>query len=193
MTLPLSREQAFELVKKYNSNETDIRHYLESEAVMRELSRKLDTNEEYYGQLGLLHDIDWGLTKENSRDHLTKTEEILKEAGYDNDFISTIMSHGYGFDCAGLQDEKRTKKDQFALAISETVTGLVYAYALMRGGKVSDMEASSLKKKFKDKKFAQNIRREIIEECQNLGLTVDEFLGIAIEGIKKIAPQVGLS
>lgn len=193
MILPLNREQALELVKKYNENETDLKHYLESEAVMHELAARLGEDEDYYGQLGLLHDIDWGLTKEDSRNHLTKTEAILKEAGYDNKFIETIMAHGYGFDCAGLQDKKRTEKDEFALASSETITGLVYAYALMRGGKVSDMEASSLKKKFKDKKFAQNIRREIIEECQNLGLTVDEFLGIAINGIRKIAQQVGLS
>ena len=103
------------------------------------------------------------------------------------------MAHGYGFDCAGLQDKRRTKKDEFALAVSETVTGLIYAYALMRGRNLYDMEVAGLKKKFKDKKFAANVRREIIMECENLGLSLDEFLAIALDGMKKVANQVGLN
>ena len=192
-SLPINREQALELVKKHNSHEPDLVHYLESEAVMRELAKKLGEDEEYWGMLGLLHDVDWGLTKENFRTHLTKAPEILKGAGFDDDFIGVIVSHGYGFEeLPHLGGQERTEKVQHALAASETVTGLVHAYALMRGKKISDMEVRGLKKKFKDKKFAAAIRRDIIMEAEKLGLTLDEFLEIAIEGIKKVKDKVGL-
>ena len=190
--LPISREQAWELVKKYNSHEQDLIHYLESEAVMRELAKKLDEDEEYWGMLGLIHDIDWGITKENTEKHLTKAPEILKEAGFDDEFIDVILSHGYGFDIAGLKDKKRNEKIQHALAASETITGLIHAYALMRDGRVSDMEAKGLKKKFKDKTFAAKIDRDIIKECEQLGLTLEEFFEVAINGIKNIKEEVGL-
>lgn len=191
-TLPITREQAWELLKKYNSDKTDLNHYLESEAVMRELAKKLGEDEEYWGMLGLIHDIDWGITKNNVQTHLTKAPEILKEAGFDDEFIGVILSHGCGFDIAGLKDKKRSGKIQHALAASETITGLIHAYALMRGGRVSDMEAKGLKKKFKDKTFAAKIDRDIIKECEQLGLTLDEFFEVAINGIKNIKEEVGL-
>ena len=191
--LPISREQALELVKKYNSHEQDLIHYLESEAVMRELAKKLGEDEEYWGMLGLIHDIDWGITKEDTKTHLTKAPEILKEAGFDEKFISTVVSHGFGFEqLPHLKDKQRTEKIEHALAASETITGLIHAYALMRGNRISDMEAKGLKKKFKDKTFARAVDREIIKECEQLGLTLDEFFEIAIEGIKKIKDKVNL-
>lgn len=190
--LPLTREQAWELVKKYNSHGQDLIHYLESEAIMRELAKKLGEDEEYWGMLGLVHDIDWGLTKEDISTHLTKAPEILKEAGFDQEFIDVIISHGYGFDVAGLKDKKRTEKIQHALAASETMTGLIHTYALMRGKRISDMQAKGLKKKFKDKTFAAKVSRDVIREAENLGLTLEEFFEVGIEGIKKIANDVGL-
>ena len=190
--LPISREQALELLKSMNQTESDMNHYLESEAVMRKLAERLGENTEYWGMLGLLHDVDWGLTRDNIQEHLTKAPEILKENGFDDKFIKIVVSHGYGWDCAGLKEKKRTEKIEFALAASETVTGLVYAYALMRGKKISDMESSGLKKKFKDKKFAAGCNREIILECEKLGLSLEEFLGIAIEAMKEIKSEIGL-
>ena len=193
MKLPISREQAWELVKKYNSDLPDLKHYLESEAVMKQLAKHLGEDEEYWGMLGLLHDVDWGITKNDVQTHLTKMPEILKEAGFGNNFIENILSHGFGFEeLPHLANKKRTKKIEFALACAETVTGLIHAYALMRGGRVSDMEVKGLIKKFKDKTFARGVDREIILECEKLGLTLEEFFKIAIEGIKKIKEQVGL-
>lgn len=192
MPLPLSRNQALELLKRYNSEteKADWNHYLESEAIMRAVARHLGEDEEYFGMLGLLHDIDWGITKNNSVEHLTKAPEILREAGFDEEFIKIIISHGYGFDCAGLKDKYRSEKIEYALAASETLTGLIYAYALMRKG-VSDMEVSGLKKKFKDKTFAAGCNREIIKEIENL-MPLDEFFRIAIEAVKGIKDKVGL-
>ena len=192
-SLPISREQAWELVKKYNSHEQDLIHYLESEAVMRGLAEHFNEDVEYWGMLGLLHDIDWGVTKDKVETHLTKMPEILKEAGFDDEFINNILSHGYGFEeLPHLADKKRSRKIEHALSAGETVTGLVHAYALMRGKKMSDMEAKGLIKKYKDKAFAAKLDREVIKEIEKIGLSLEEFFNIAINSIKKIAKQVGL-
>jgi putative nucleotidyltransferase with HDIG domain len=190
--LPITREQALELIKKYNKDQADINHYLETEAIMGALAKKLGEDEEYWRMLGLIHDVDWGITKDNMQDHLTKAPEILKEAGFDDEFINNVISHGYGWDCAGLKDKQRTEKIQHALACSETITGLIHAYALMRKG-MEGMEAKGLKKKFKDKKFAAGVNRDIIIECEKLGITRDEFFELAINAVKEIADKVGLS
>ena len=191
--LPLSRQQAWELLKKYNSDKSDINHYLESEAIMRGLAEHLREDVEYWGMLGLLHDVDWGVTKDKVETHLTKMPEILREAGFSDEFIENILSHGYGFDeLPHLASKKRNKKIEHALSAGETVTGLVHAYALMRGKKVSDMETKGLMKKYKDKTFAAKLDREIIKEIENIGLSLDEFFKIAINAIKKIKDIVGL-
>ena len=192
-SLPITRDQAWELIKKYNNHAQDLVHYLESEAVMRELAKKLGEDEEYWAVLGLVHDVDQGLTKDNVETHITKAPEILKEAGFDEKFIETIESHGYGFsELPHLADKKRTEKIQYALAASETITGLIHSYALMRGKRISGMEVKGLRKKFKDKAFAAKIEREIIREAENLDLGLDEFFQIAIDGIKNIKEEVGL-
>ncbi len=195
MALPITRKQAIELLEKYNSDKSDFNHYLESEAVMKELAKQLRKSQEeieYWGMLGLLHDVDWGVTKENPAKHLTKAPEILKKAGFDDEFIQTVVSHGYGFrKLPHLTDKKRTKKIEHALAASETITGLIHAYALMRPNKVEGMKAKGLKKKFKDKTFATKIDRNVIREIENIGLELNEFFNIAIKGIKKISKEVG--
>lgn len=192
--LPITREEAWKLILKYNSERSDLNHYLESEAVMRQLAKHLGEDEDYWGMLGLLHDVDWGVTKDNMETHLTKAPEILKEAGFDDEFIEIILSHGYGFhELPHLADKERLRKIEYALAASETITGLVHSYALMRGGRVSDMDSAGLKKKFKDKAFARALDRDIMKEAENLGITLDEFFEIAIEGIKNIKDEVGLS
>ncbi|MFA5992140.1 MAG: lysine--tRNA ligase [Candidatus Pacearchaeota archaeon] len=192
--VPISREEAMELIKKYNKDKSDINHYLESEAVMKALAKHLGENEKVWGMLGLLHDVDWGITKENTVEHLTKAPEILKKAGFSENFISVILSHGYGFMCGGgnFQNKERTEKIEHALACSETVTGLIHAYALMRGS-ISGMKVKGLKDKFKDKRFAAAISRDIIKECEKLGVSLDNFLEIAINAITSIAKEVDLS
>jgi len=190
MNLPITREQALNLIEYHNTESSDIIHYLESEAIMGALALRLGENEEYWKMLGLLHDIDWGLTKGNSAEHLTKAPSILKNAGFDDEFICIVVSHGYGFDCAGLKEMKRTRNIEFALACAETVTGLIHAYALIRKG-IDGMEVTGLKKRFKDKKFAAGVDREIIMECEKLGLSIDEFFDIAIKAVQSIAKEVG--
>lgn len=189
----ISREQALELLKNYPQTEADMNHYLESEAVMRKLALKLGEDVEYWGLLGLLHDVDWSITKNNIEEHCIKAQEILKEKGFDDKFIEDIQSHGYGYDLIPVfKNKKRTTKVEFSLAASETITGLIYAYALMRGGKISNMEVNGLKKKFKDKSFAANCNREIIKEIEQV-IPLEEFFKISIEAMKEIKEQIGLN
>lgn len=192
MNINISRDKAIEILKKYNSDLSDFNHFLESEAVMKGVAKRLNEDSEYLGMLGLMHDVDWGITKNNSVEHLTKAPEILKENGFDDEFVDLIVSHGCGFECAGLLNKKREKKLEHALSASETITGLIHAYALMRGKKISDMEVSGLKKKFKDKTFAAAINRDIIKEIEKTGISLDEFFEIAINSIKEIKEEVGL-
>lgn len=191
--LPISREEAIKLLNSYPQETSDKNHYLESEAIMRGLAKHFDEDVEYWGMLGLLHDVDWSLTKCDVAEHLTKAPEILKEKGFDDDFIEAIVSHGYGFDCAGLKDKVRSEKVQHCLAAAETLTGIIYAYALMRDGVVSDMEVKGLKKKFKDKNFASGCNREIIREIEKTGLELPEFFEIAIGEVREIKDLIGLS
>jgi len=189
----ISRSQAIELLKKFPQQESDMNHYLESEAIMRGLAEKFGEDVEYWGMLGLLHDVDWALTRENPSEHLTKAPEILKEAGFNEEFIEIVLSHGWGHEILPQwKDKVREKKVEHALAAAETMTGIIYAYALMRGKRISDMEVKGLKKKFKDKTFAQNCNREIIREIEKTGLELGEFFQISIDAMKNIKSEVGL-
>jgi len=215
--LPITREQAIELLKSMPQQQSDWNHYLESEAIMKALAEKLGEDVEYWAMLGLFHDIDWALTKENLKEHCIKAVEILKEKGFGSEFIQIIQSHGYGYvrnamkvcisehpkipkkaeeffdkEIPALADKKRENRIEHALAASETATGLIYAYALMRGKKISDMEVSGLKKKFKDKRFDENCNREIIKEIEQTGISLDEFFGIAIKAMQEIKGGLGL-
>jgi len=192
MSLPLTRDEVWQLVLKYNSDKSDLNHYLESEAVCRALASRVGEDPEYFAIAGLIHDIDWGMTKDNPKEHLTKAPDILREAGFDEEFIELILSHGYGFDCAGLLDRERTKKRQYILAAGETITGLIHSLALMRPEKLEGMSAKSVRKKFKDKRFAAAISREVIKEVEHLDLELNEFFEIAIGAIKKIKNDVDL-
>jgi hypothetical protein len=190
--LPITREKAIELLKSYNQENSDMNHYLESEAIIRELAIRLGEDVEYWGMLGLLHDVDWALTKNNVEEHCVKMNEILKEQGFEEEFIQIAQSHAYNHDeIPCFKEKKREKKIEHALAAAETLTGIIYAYALMRQRKISDMEVKGLKKKFKDKSFAANCDREIVKEIENV-ISLDEFFELSIEALKKIKGDIGL-
>jgi uncharacterized protein len=189
-SLPITRDQALELLAKHTKDKSDMIHYLESEAIMGALAKEFGEDEAYWKMLGLLHDVDWGLTKENHALHCTMAPDILKQAGFDDRFIQIVLSHGYGWDVSDLKDKKRTEKVEFALAASETVTGLIHAYAILRKG-LEGMEVSGVKKRMKEKSFAKNVNRDIIMESEKLGITLDRFLEIAIKALQSIAKEVG--
>lgn len=191
--LPITRDGAVELLKGMDQQESDMNHYLETEAIMRALAEKFGEDVEYWGMVGLLHDVDWALTRDDWKDHCTKAEKILREKGFDERFIHTVQSHGYGYNAIpAFRDKQRAEKIEYALAAAETLTGIIYAYALMRGKKISDMEAKGLKKKFKDKSFAANCNRELVREIEKTGLELSEFFELSINALKGIKEDIGL-
>jgi len=193
MTLPVSREEALNWLKTMPQLDSDMNHYLETEAIMRGLAEKFNEDLEYWGMLGLLHDIDWALTKDDWSGHCIKAVELLKEKGFDEKFIENVQSHGYGYDnITLLKDKKRTTKIQYCLIAAETLTGIIYAYALLKGKKITGIEVKGLKKKFKDKKFAANCKRELVREIELAGLSLEEFFEISIKSVEKIKDQIGL-
>ena len=192
--LPLTGEEALELLMSMPQQESDMNHYLESEAIMRGLAERLGEDVEYWGMIGLLHDVDWALTRNNWEEHCVKAVEVLKEKGFKEEFIKTVQSHAYGIDeIPSLKDKQREEKIEHALAAAETLTGIIYAYALMRGKNISTMEVKGLKKKFKDKTFAANCNRDLIREIEKIDLNLEEFFEISINALKKIKEEIGLN
>lgn len=193
VNLPITREEAVVLLKSIDQQTSDMNHYLEAEAIMRALAKRFGEDVDYWGMLGLLHDVDWALTKNDVKEHCIKAVELLKRNGFDEKFIQIVQSHGYGYDIIpALKDKQRTGRVEHALIAAETLTGLIYAYALMKGKKISDMEVKGLKKKFKDKSFAANCNRESIGEIEKTGITLDEFFELSINAMKEIKSQIGL-
>ncbi len=167
----MNREKALEILRKYNKEEFHVRHALTVEGVMKYFAREQNEDEEYWGIIGLLHDVDFEMYPE---EHCKKCIELLEENGVSEDIIHSICSHGYGI-CSDVKPEHIMEKILFA---TDELTGLIWAATKMRPSKsVQDMELSSLKKKFKDKKFAAGCSREIIiQGAENLGWTLDELL-----------------
>lgn len=170
MTSNLTREEALELLKKYNKDAFHLQHAFTVEGVMRWYAKELGygEEEEYWGITGLLHDIDFELYPE---EHCRKAPELLREGGVGEDMIYSICSHGYGI-CCDLEPKHEMEKVLFA---ADELTGLIWSAALMRPSKsVMDMEVKSLKKKFKDKRFAAGCSREVIREgAERLGWELD--------------------
>jgi putative nucleotidyltransferase with HDIG domain len=191
--LPLTREEALSFLRQLNHDSSDIPHYLATEAIMRALAKEWKEDPDYWGILGLLHDVDWSLTKDNQKEHCIKAEELLADKGFQKEEITIIQSHGYGCDqIPALKDRLRTQRIEFALASAETITGLIYAYALMRERRITDMAPSKLKKKFKDKSFAAGCNRTIIQEIEKTGMDMDRFFSIAIQAMQSIKESIGL-
>ena len=192
--LGITKEKADALVEEYVIDPITKLHSLETEAIMMALAKKFGEDEEKWGIIGLLHDIDWDLTKKNTLEHCAKCVEILEEAGATEFLIESIVSHGYGEGRSGApQGKTRETKLHYSLAAAETLTGLIVASALVQPDKkLSSLSFKSLKKKFKSKNFAAKCNREIILECEKAGVPLEEFLEIGLESLQKISDQLGL-
>ncbi len=187
MTRQLSREEAMELLKQYNKESFHILHALTVEGVMRWFAKEegFESEEEYWGIVGLLHDIDF---EEYPEEHCTKAPELLRKANVGEDMIYSICSHGYGI-CVDIEPKHQMEKILFA---TDELTGLIGAAARMRPSKsVMDMEVSSLKKKFKDKKFAAGCSRDvIIRGAEQLGWELDELLDKTIKAMRSCEEEI---
>ena len=187
MTSALDREQALKLLKKYNTEPFHLLHGLTVEGVMRWYAKELgyEQEEEFWGQTGLLHDIDFELYPE---EHCKKAPVLLEEAGIGEDMIHAICSHGYGL-CSDVEPVHEMEKVLFA---SDELTGLIGAAARMRPSKsCTDMELSSLKKKFKDKRFAAGCSRDIIRTgAEQLGWDLDRLMQMTLDAMKAAEAQI---
>lgn len=183
----LTRQQALGLLKKYNTESFHIQHALTVEGVMRWYAGELGYGGEadFWAQVGLLHDIDFERYPE---EHCVKAPELLREGGAGEDMIHAICSHGYGL-CSEVKPEHEMEKVLFA---ADELTGLIGAAALMRPSKsVMDMETSSVKKKFKDKRFAAGCSRDVIRQgAEMLGWELDFLFEKTILAMRSCERQI---
>lgn len=187
MEKKLSREEAWELLTEYTKSPALQTHALAVEAAMSHFGRQNGEDEEVWGVAGLLHDLDY---EQFPEEHCKKAEEIMRERGIDEVYIRAMSCHGYGI-CTDTKPESQMEKILFTI---DELTGLINAVCLMRPSKnVLDLEVKSVKKKFKDKRFAAGVNRDVIRQgCEMLGMELDEVIQETIVGMKEKAEEIGL-
>jgi len=182
-----TREQAFNLLREYNKNESLIKHALAVEGVMRYCARKRGEDEEKWGIIGLIHDLDY---EQFPEEHCKKTEEILEKNSWPQEYIRAVVSHGWGI-CSDVEPQTELEKVLYAV---DELTGLVVTTALVRPSKsVMDLKAKSVKKKWKDKRFAAGVDRSIITRgSEMLGMELTDLITDTIMGMREVADVIGL-
>lgn len=187
MTVTPTREATWALVQEYLPSEQMRRHSLAVEAVMRYLARKSGEDEEMWGVIGLAHDIDYEKFPE---EHCKRAPEILSGAGWPEEYIRAVVSHGWGI-CSDVEPVTRLEKTLYTI---DELTGLVAAAALVRPSKsILDLPVKSVTKKWKDKAFAAGADRSVIEKgAAMLGVELNELIGDTIEGMRNEAEAIGL-
>lgn len=189
----LNRTAAEELLKKYNQDPFHIQHAYTVESVMKWFANKLGYAEdaEYWGTIGLLHDIDFELYP---TEHCLKAPEMLREGGFSEDVIHSVVSHGYGItiECGVTLDVEPVHEMEKVLFAVDELTGLIWAAALMRPSKsTKDMELKSLKKKYKSKGFAAGCSREVIERgAEMLGWELNDLLSTTLEAMAAVEDEI---
>jgi putative nucleotidyltransferase with HDIG domain len=182
-----TRETALELFRKYNKSDSLFKHALAVESVMRYMARKSGEDEEKWGAIGLIHDLDYEMYPDQ---HCIMTKKILEENQWPEEYIRAVLSHGWEL---ASDVEPVTLLEKTIYAIDE-LTGLVATSALVRPSKsVLDMEARSVKKKWNDKKFAAGVNRSVIEKgASMLGVNLDDLITDCIMGMREVADEIGL-
>ncbi len=182
-----TREEAVELFRRYNRSDSLYKHALSVEAVMRYMARKHGEDEEKWGIIGLVHDLDYEMYPDQ---HCTMTEKILKEEGWPVDYVRAVVSHGYGI-CSDTEPLTLLEKTLFAI---DELTGLVTTSALVRPSRsVLDMEAKSVRKKWTDTRFAAGVDRSVIEKgAAMLGVDLNDLISDTISGMREVAGDIGL-
>ncbi|HOX30968.1 MAG TPA: HD domain-containing protein [Spirochaetales bacterium] len=182
-----NRDEALELWRAHNDDDYLYRHALSVEAVMRYFAAKAGEDPDWWGLVGLLHDIDF---QEHPEEHLKHARAILEPAGYPEAFVRAVESHGYGL-CTEVEPKSYMEKILYAC---DELTGFIYACAIMRPSKsVLDIEVKSVTKKLKTPAFAAKIDRSVIQKgAEMLGLGMDELVGQAILALRPVAAEIGL-
>ncbi|MEG6567413.1 HDIG domain-containing metalloprotein [Thermoanaerobacterium saccharolyticum] len=183
----INRDEAYRLLKEYNKSESLITHALAVEAVMRHFAELFGEDQEKWGIIGLLHDLDYEMYP---NEHCKKVREILKDNGWPEEYIHAIESHGWKL-CSDVEPVHRMEKVLYTI---DELTGLITATALMRPSKsILDLEVKSVKKKWKQKSFAAGVNRDVIEEgAQMLNMDLDKVIEETIMGMRSAADEIGL-
>ena len=183
-----SRAQALELLHTYTESSSLRRHALAVEAVLRFCARKRGYDEGMWGIIGLIHDLDY---EKYPDEHCTKTRNILEEQAWPEEYIRAAVSHGWGI-CSDVEPEHEMEKVLYTI---DELTGLVATTALVRPSKsVLDVKVSSVRKKWKDKRFAAKVDRSIIENgASMLGEEISDLIGDTISGMQEVAADIGLA
>ena len=184
---PPTREDALNLLKQYTKTDSLISHALSVEAVMRHFAIKYGEDPEKWGVIGLVHDIDYEMFPE---EHCKKAREILEENKWPDEYVRAVVSHGWGI----VSDTKPETLLEKVLYATDELTGLVTTTALVRPSKsVMDLKAKSVKKKWKDKRFAAGVDRGIIEKgAAMLEMDIGELITETITGMRNVAGEIGL-
>jgi putative nucleotidyltransferase with HDIG domain len=182
-----TRDTAIALLREYNKNESLIKHALAVEGVMRYMARKYGKNEDKWGIVGLVHDLDYEMYPDQ---HCRKSEEILQNHNWPPEYIRAVVSHGWGI-CTDVAPQTDMEKILYAI---DELTGLIVTTALVRPSRsVMDLKAKSVRKKWKDKRFAAGVDRSIIENgARMLGLELNELITDTIMGMREVAETIGL-
>jgi len=180
-------DEALSLFKEFNKSESLLKHAYTVEGVMRYIARKMGEDEEKWGIIGLVHDLDYECFPEQ---HCEKSPEILEERGWPEEYIRAIVSHGWGI-CSDIEPQSNLEKTLYAI---DELTGLITAVAIIRPSKsVADLEAKSVMKKWKDKSFAAGVNRSVIEKgAAMLGVELKDLVNDVIMGMREVADRIGL-
>lgn len=183
-----THDDALRLVEQYITNPNLKKHLVAVEALMRALARKFKQDEELWSMAGLLHDLDWELTKDNPTRHSIMSAEILTEAGFPAEIVNAVKVHNF---VHNIEPQTMLEK---ALYATEEITGLIVACALVTPNKkLSEVTVERVLKKFKEPSFARGVNREIILKCEPyLGITLEELTQIALTAMLEISDQLGL-
>jgi len=183
----MNKEEALDILKTYVKKDNMLKHCIASYAVLKAIAKKINADENKYALAGLLHDIDVEITDEKT--HGIKAIEILKQHNIDEDIIEAISVHNE----LAQNVLARSKTLDFALSCGETITGLITATTLVYPDKkLSSVKAKSIKKRMKEKAFAASVNRDVILECEKIGINIDDFCELALNSMQNIADELGL-
>ena len=182
---PMERDAAHAFARERCLKETTFRHLVSVEGVMRSLARRFDEDQDLWGLTGLFHDLDQDHTGDDGAQHARLAAEWLREAGVDERVVNGVLAHAY--------EEYRTDRMSTAIVHADAVAGLLVAAALVRPERSAGMKVSSVRKKLKERSFAPGVNREEVTGAEeSLGLPLEEFLAVSIEGLQEIAPEIDL-
>ena len=181
----MERDAAIALVRDKTEKDITVRHLISVEGVMRRLAQHFGEDEHTWGLTGMFHDLDQDQTGEDADRHARLAEEWLREAGVDETVINGVLAHAH--------PQYQTDLMSRSIVAADAIAGLLVAAALVRPEKANGMKVKSVKKKLKDKAFAPGVNRDEIRQCTDIGLELDEFIALGIEGLQLVAADIDLA